>query len=344
MSHNNFSFGGILSPLVESLEKKARQQGHLIGQDVILPDSANVNTIIAVDAEDNIHLLISPANNDDNRFSRLDLKGLNIENREWSVSGHATQTYLDVSCAIGALPAFRRPFLRFAEDVLFEISKATGSPDEAVYRTGMRWKKFWSTDVPAEVTLEWLYGIAGELSFLIHLLREFGSGVVGNWAGPSGKDHDFQAGTDVAFEVKASNDIPFKIHCNIRQLDPSLFKKLYVVCYQVTSSESGVTVPELVGEIENMFADDEGGLDNFHEKLISAGYSRQAEQIYTQHRLTISSPAVFLVNESFPKIIESSFKSPPDHRIRDIRYTVQITGQEELSLDDVSNDLKLLKK
>jgi hypothetical protein len=345
MSHNNaISFGGILGPLVESLERKPRQSGRLIGQDVVISDNENVTAIIAVDADDNIHLLISPAQDDDNRFSQLDLKGLEIENHEWSVSGRPATHYLDVSCSTGTLPAFRRPFLRFAEDVLYEISETKNAPAAAVYRTGMKWKRFWSADTLNEVTSGWLHGIAGELSFLTHLIDKFGPASVSSWVGPSGKDHDFQTGTDLAVEVKASVDMPFKIRCNIRQLDASIFKKLYVLCYRVLSSEKGTTLPTLVERIESMIGDDEQILDNFYEKLATAGYNRQSEQAYNQHPLEISSAAVFCVDDSFPKIAESSFVNPPDHRISNIRYTVQLTGLNELTLDAVDTDLKSLAK
>ena len=342
MSHNNkISFGGILGPLVESLERKQRQPGRLVGQDVVISES-NIEAIIAVDANNDIHLLISPAQGDDSRFARLDLKGLKIENHEWSVSGRSSQNYLDVSCSTGTLPAFRRPFLRFAEDVLYEISKTKNAPAEAVYRTGMKWKRFWSDGALNEITSEWLHGIAGELSFLNYAIDRFGPDVVYCWAGPGGKDHDFQTGTDLAVEVKASVDMPFKIRCNIRQLDASIFKKLYVVCYRIVSSENGITIPTLVERIEGIIADNEQVLDSFHEKLAAAGYSRQSEEAYNQHSLEISSAAVFFVDDSFPKIAENSFVIPPDHRISDIRYTVQLTGLKELSLDDIESELKLL--
>lgn len=341
--NNKISFGGILGPLLESLERKQRQSGRLVGQDVVISEREDIQAIIAVDADDDVHLLISPAHSEDARFSRLELKGLKVENRGWSVSGRPVQGYLDVSCSTGTLPAFRRPFLRFAEDVLYEISKTKNTPADAIYLTGMKWKRFWSDDVLNEVTSEWLHGIAGELSFLSHLIDKFGSASVSAWAGPARKDHDFQTGTDLAVEVKASVDMPFKIHCNIRQLDPSIFKKLYIVCYRVAASEKGVPLPALVEKIEGMLGGDEKILDNFHEKLAAAGYSRQSEQAYNQFPLEISPASVFLVDDSFPKIAESSFVSPPDHRISNIRYTLQLVGLDGLTLDDIAGELAPFK-
>lgn len=343
MSPNNkINFGGILEPLVESLERNPRQPGRLIGQDVIVPGSDKITAIIAVDSENHIHLLIAPASEDDGRFSKLDLKGLKIANREWAVSGRPAHEYLDILCLTGELPSFRRPFLRFAEDVLYEISKMEHTPSDAVYRTGVRWKRFWSDGELTEVTSEWLHGLAGELSFLVYLTETFGPSAVKSWAGPLGKDHDFQTGTDLAVEVKASADMPFKIHCNIRQLDASIFKKLYIVCYRIASSEKGITLPVLVEKIEGLLVDDGEILDGFHEKLAAVGYTRQSERLYEKHLLEISPAAAFLVDDVFPKIAEHSFIKPPDHRISNIRYTLQLTGIPEIPLGEIEADLKLL--
>lgn len=317
-----------------------RQPGRLVGQDVILPDNTNTAAIIAIDAEDNIHLLIFPANTIDSRFSKLDLKGLSIENHEWSISGHPAQTYLDVSCTTGTLPAFRRPFLRFAEDVLFEISNTKDTPADAVYRTGMKWKRFWSADEPAEVPLTWLHGLAGELSFLTHIVEKFGPETILNWFGPNGQDHDFQSGTDLAIEVKTSAEMPLTIDCNLRQLDTAIFKKLIIVCYHVAKSGGGVTLPMMVRQVELMIGDSEI-LDEFHKKLATAGYSRLSESLYEQHPLKISPASVFPVDDSFPKITSSSFASPLDHRISHIRYKVQLTGLTQVGLDDIEADLRL---
>lgn len=341
MSPNKLSFGGVLQPLVESLERNPRHAGRLAGQDVVISGREDVQAIIALDADNDIHLLISPSTDDHSRLSRLDLKGLKITNREWSVAERPVQEYLDITCSTGTLPSFRRPFLRFAEDALFEISKPESLPADAVYRTGIRWRRFWSSD-SAEFTKEWLHGIFGELSFMAEIIEKSGPGLIHNWTGPQGADHDFQAGKKIAVEVKTSVEMPFRIHANLSQLDPSIFEVLYLVCYKVTSSVSGETLPELVGKIESLIGEDESILDIFYTKLALAGYKRESETTYAENPLTRSPGAIFLINESFPKIVESSFTKPPDHRITGIRYELKITGVEELTFEQISPQLTAL--
>ena len=337
---NNQSYNGVLQPFIDALFREPRQKGRLIGQEVTNP-RIDVKAIIAIDGDGNIHLLISPAPDDDLRFNRLELRGLKVTAENWSVAGCPPQTYLDVSCSTGITPSFQRPFLRFAEDVLFEISKIDIVPADAVYRTGMRWRKFWSQDSSVEITPEWLYGVFGELAFLEEILKRFGKTAVHSWVGPSGQDHDFQRGNQIGVEVKTSAEKPFRIHCNIRQLDPTLFKVLYIVCYKVTLSESGESISELVRKVED-FIKDESLLDIFYEKLVMAGYRRDLEPIYNETHLEKDLAVAYFVDESFPKITEHSFVKSPDHRINDIRYTLQLTGIQELTLDEIAGDLKNL--
>jgi hypothetical protein len=304
----------------------------------VLPRS-DVHAIIALDDADDVHLLITPAAGDDSRFTRLDLRGLRISDRDWSVIGRTPQRYLDISCSTGSSPSFLRPFLRFAEDVLYEVITPEVDPAEALYRTGLRWRRFWSPDAGAQVTAEWVRGLCGELRFLQQLVERFGLHALLSWSGPLGHDHDFQRGTEVAVEVKTSSEMPFTIHCNLRQLDPGIFNRLYLVCYRVSPTDNGLSLTDLVTELESSLGANEEILDTFYQSLARSGYRRDFETVYSEYRFEISDAAVFRVDETFPRLTEKSFGSPPDHRISHIRYSVQITGVEPLSFDGLESEL-----
>lgn len=333
---------GNLQPLLDSLSRTPQNNKLLVGQEVAITRS-DVKAIIALEVNKDVHLLIYPALGDVERFSKIDLRGLAITEKDWSVEGYPVQRYLDLACSTGSYPAYQRPFLRFAEDVLFEISEDKIIPSDAVYKTCLRWRKFWSSDISDEVTLKWLHGIFGELLFLIDIIDRYGPNTIISWNGPLGKDHDFQIGTNLALEVKTSTEIPFRIHCNIRQLDYTLFSRLYLICYKLTASDNGRRLPDLVKYIETKLGTDEQLLDKFYERLAAAGYQRQLEPKYSEFGIENSKAVVLLIDKEFPKIIEKNFVSPPDHRISDIRYTLQLTGLSELSVDDISDQIKILK-
>lgn len=341
--HNSYSFGGILQPLVDQLEHTQRQDEKLTGKEIIVP-RRDIRCLIALDIE-NIHLLITPAPENDDKLKELDLKGLKISVRDWYVTSFPINRYLDISCTTGILPAFRRPFLRYCEDVLCEITQTPViTPAEAVYKTTRRWKKFWSPDAQTEITKEWAYGLIGELLFLTELITKFGPESVYSWTGPQGKNQDFQHGSDLGVEVKTSVEVPPKITCNIYQLDPDLFKSLFIACYRFTPAETGIALPELVRKIEDQMKDDQDALQEFYDRLSLTGYSPAYEQKYTCFRVNSSSPDLLPVDARFPKITERSFVEPPDHRISGIRFTVQLNDIEKTTMDSVTGVLSQLAR
>ncbi|HEY6141237.1 MAG TPA: PD-(D/E)XK motif protein [Thermoanaerobaculia bacterium] len=339
-SPNEVGFGGILQPLVDVLARTPREKGRLAGQDVVLPRH-DVSAIIALDSAEDVHLLLAPIDGD-TRYTQLNFRGLRITEREWAVAGRPAQRYLDVSCATGTSPTFRRPFLRFAEDVLLELVQSGASAAESVFRTGLRWRRFWSPDSSGSVSTEWLYGLFGELSFLTALIERFGPQSVTSWSGPLGRPHDFQAGTKVAVEVKASSQMPFTIHCGLSQLDPAIFNHLFLVCYRLSPDPAGETLPTLVKHIERLLASDEAFLDRFYEALAATGYRRDLEPVYLETPLSRSDPALFEVNDEFPSLTERNFVRSPDHRISDIRYTLTITGVPEIAFETIAPHLEQL--
>lgn len=336
------TFKGILAPMVDSLSRQNLPQNKLSGKEIVMSNKGTT-AFIAVDSENDTHLLLYPSPADDKRFERFNLTGLKVSIREWVVADQPVKKYLDVTCSTGSLPNFKRPFMHFAEDVLYELEQG-GSPEEGLYITCVRWRRFWSPDKNSEVTREWVYGLFGELSFLIYTTQAYGSKVVNHWAGAYGDDHDFQVGDDLGIEVKTSSDVPFRIHCNIRQLDHSLFKHLFLVCYQLTADEKGQTLLDLVRTIEGLLKDDEQSLDKFYDALASVGYERALESRYAEFQLTAGNPNAFKVDDDFPKIIADSFAKALDERISNIRYVLEMSGLQPVHLADIQKELEFLRK
>lgn len=65
-----------------------------------------------------------------------------------------------------------------------------------------------------------------------------------------------------------------------------------------------------------------------------AGYSRANEIDYATHRFDVGAVELFAVDAGFPAITLSSFATPPDMRVLDVRYTLEVTGLSSLALDD----------
>lgn len=336
-------YGGIVGPLFNSLRKGSGPKAdRLLGQEV-KTTRGDVKAFVAIDAEQNVHLVISPAPESDERFRRFRLRTFRIEVRDWVVADQKVRKYLDICCVTGGQEALLRPFVAFCDDLLIDLDDGISSPEAAAFRTARRWYSFWTRE-SAELSQQAIRGLLGELSFLEFLVREHGPKALSSWTGPEGQDHDFQAGHDIAFEVKTSGSIPYNIECNLNQLDRGLFGKLFLVCFKVQKSEDGISLPELVGRVSGLLKGDDAAVETFDEKLTLAGYSRKKEAEYSLHRYAISPAEVFPVTDGFPAITLKSFVRPPDMRVLDVRYVLELSGLESSPLDAalLSDDLRRL--
>ncbi len=326
------NYAGILPPLLESL--LARERPHenvLLGYEISV-GRPGVKAVIAVDAASNPHFLLTPPASAPSRFERFQLRSLRIANHDWSVAGEPVGSYLDAACRITG-SSLVRPFLSFCEDVLRDLDQGC-SAEDAVYRTCVRWHRFWTEEGTESPPETWIRGTLGELQFLHDLIVEHGPRAVGLWTGPDAADHDFQAGTAIAFEVKSSTHMPFTIDCNLRQLDTTIFPALYLVCFLLKPADDGASLVSVAEAIEQLVHHDELSLDLFFQRLARAGYKRHLEEEYRRHRYSLASPEYYAITTDFPRLTVQSFSNPPDGRIRDIRYQLQLTGLPSLGAAD----------
>lgn len=330
------NYGGVLEPLLASVERGSGSgTGRLSGQHVVT-SRKDVSVLLAVDGEQNVHFLMAPAPETDARFTRFNLRALTIARRDWAVGGRATAPYLDLTCTDGTETAYRRPFLSFCEDLLLDLERPGVRPEDATFRTCARWQRFWTADDTAPVSVEWTRGLLGELRFLELLVQALGARAVSTWTGPEAQDHDFQAMSRVAFEVKVSSTVPYTIECNLNQLDATLFNLLYLACFQAVRADDAEAITDVILRVETALGDDEAAVDDFYRRLHAAGYRRQRRADYEAFRFTVDGPHYYLVDESFPRITASTFDPPLDGRIRGVRYLLQLVGLDSIGHTDPS--------
>ena len=211
----------------------------------------------------------------------------------------------------GGKEALLRPFVAFCDDFLVDLEDGMSSPEAAVFRTARRWYSFWTRE-SSELSQQAMRGLVGELSFLEFLVRGHGPKALASWVGPEGQDHDFQSGHEVAFEVKTSSSIPYKIECNLNQLDRGLFWKLFLVCFKLQKSDEGISLPELVARVSGSLKGDDAALETFDEKLALVGYSQKKKLTTASTDSRLSPAEVFPVVDGFPAIT-LKFRAPAGH-------------------------------
>lgn len=328
-------YRGIVGPLLNSLRTGAGPKpNRLVGQEIKTTRS-DVSVFVALDTAQDAHLVVNPAPASDERLRRFELKTFGITVSDWSVGNRQAQKYLDIRCVVSENEALIRPFEAFCDDFLADLEDGTPTPEAAVLRTAHRWHAFWARQ-GSEMTQQAMRGLLGELTFLEFLIHQHGPSGIRSWVGPEKSDHDFQSGHDVAFEIKTSSRIPYQIECNLNQLDRGLFSKLYLVCFRIGGLQTGTSLPEQVARITSALQSDDAALLLFEERLAMASYIRANESDYASYRFDVGVPEVFAIDASFPAITLTSFSVPPDMRVLDVRYIVEITGISALALGDPS--------
>lgn len=325
------TFAGLLGPFWENLSCNLPQDSSLSGQEVTL--NCTARAFIAVDKDDRAHLLLSPAPEKLSNTKRFNLKGLGLQVRSWIISGLPMQKYLDITCSGNKKSFLRRPFSRFCEDVLFELESFNIEPEAAIAKSYLRWRKFWATQDEDNFTSEWYRGLLGELKILESLIQKYGCSPVAAWTGPDGNDHDFQA-FRIGVEVKTSVTVPPILTINnLKQLDPSLFDKLFVAVMILTPSETGTNIVDTIRSVETLLETEGEALDRFWSKLQRVGYRRHLDDQYISYCYSIGEPRWYLVDKKFPKITIKSFRHSIDKRIRRVQYAVEIAGLSSLNFE-----------
>ena len=330
-------YSGVLRALLDSVEGKGRPpKGTLWAQKV--GTEAGSSAWIGFDTGGNVHFLLAPSPAKIARIRRFRLKSVTFEKRDWVVPNSVSTSYLDIHCkAIPDSPMIR-PFLGFCEDILLELDRKGIRLEDAVYRTCLRWKRFWTMERETEFSQEWLRGLLGELMFLRELVGRFGGRALRTWTGPDDADHDFQ-GNGHAFEIKTTLKTPMSVTIsNLNQLDQTLFKRLHLVCYRLERNDDGQTIVDVVRQVEDMLTGNEGFLEKYLGRLQKAGYSRRLEESYENYRFRVIAPVFFHVDDKFPKITSRSFGAPVDRRVKNIRYSVELVGFKVLGMKTKSVD------
>ncbi len=331
---------GLLELIWKDISREIPGKRHLIGKK-IQANGKPIDIFSAVDSESQLHFLIAPVPHTTDNFKKISLRGLSVSIQEWDIKDYGSGTYLDLVCSIPDING-RRPFSKFCEDVLTELNKES-NVEIAVYRTFLRWKRFWDAPYDDYVNESWIKGLFGELNFIYQLLKQNKPEIISAWQGPSGKGHDFQM-NNIAVEVKATMTSPAILNVNsIKQLDYSLFERLWINLYTIKTTDTTNNITSIVYKIESLLNPYPDKLDIFWSKLSLSGYKIYLESLYKTFNYVISKTDWFPVNEQFPKIISSDFLSPPDRRIKSIFYTIELSGlQPEKSKQPINKSMDIM--
>jgi hypothetical protein len=151
------------------------------------------------------------------------------------------------------------------------------------------------------------------------------------WTGPGTHRHDFSV-SGLALEVKSTTvrlGRRVDIHGHL-QLQEPVDGKLYMAFLKLEVAEvAGTSVPSLIDNLVTK------GLNRseLFKKLALIGYDVLHESAYKNVRFSILEDRMYLVDESFPRIVEQSFKTGTlPARVREITYSIDISNEPPLPI------------
>lgn len=173
-----------------------------------------------------------------------------------------------------------------------------------------KWRNFFLLEKDVQLSKERELGLLGELSLLRKLIGIYGAVAVSFWSGCNDETHDFYIQGN-AIEVKATaQKAPYKASISSEyQLDTQdVLKELYLQFYAFRKSESdGVTLPEIIHEVEALLNADTAYLQQFYEKLQRYGYFPQCAELYRTGYFS-REENLYKVSGEFPRVERSKLE------------------------------------
>lgn len=188
-----------------------------------------------------------------------------------------------------------------------------------------KWQTFFQNFTEG-LSIEAQKGLYGELWFLrnvlIPKLGEYNS--IFSWTGPSGTNQDFQI-PNYAIEIKTTSGMKNEVHIsNVRQLDNSDLRKLYLVHLSVETKLAGAqSLNDLIDDIkQSLHKNFEINFSVFEEKLMESGYLDAHRSRYEDTKYIIRKTDYYDVKNDFPRIVESNIMNG----IGEVRYVIDLAS------------------
>lgn len=220
-------------------------------------------------------------------------------------------------------------FTVLVKDILSHIFQQSSQRKgvEALITRLARWQNFLRTYTPGILSDQERMGLYGELWLIKKMISLMADTAVliKAWVGPEGANQDFQF-AKWAIEVKSTSGGPPEVISisSVRQLDATGINDLYLYHLALDVRSGGAqTLPGLVGEVRQLLRNrDEGIVDSFNDKLMSAGYFDAMSGHYEEQSYTVRHEQFYEVSDGFPRITEQDLIPG----VGDVRYKIALSA------------------
>ena len=223
--------------------------------------------------------------------------------------------------------AFRDIFTTLTADVAAHIAPTQDHKTavEKLLARLKRWQQFLERSGPDGLSDEAQRGLFGELWFIRHyLVPVAGQQAITAWTGPSWAPQDFQF-SGVAVEVKTTIA---KEHQKLpvtgeKQLESSAQLRVFLFHLSLTAQrDTGMTLPALIAELRELFAQHPLSLAAFEDGLLATGYLDAHESRYAHPGYLHREHHFFEVRNDFPRIVGADLRDG----VGDVTYSINVAA------------------
>ena len=312
----------------ETWDKLSRPLGDKLVARLALPEITN-RLFCALDSQGIRHLLIF-LHPEDDTYQDAQSRGIRVATRELTIQGQSAEKYLDIECLDEVGFSI---FDLMGGEIAEELENAKKPPIDGVKQILAKWRRFWGQQPHQILSREEQIGLFAELWFLsVWLIPKIGPNVVMAWRGPWGSRHDFEW-TDKSVEVKAtaqSRGRVYKIH-GLGQLENPAQGPLYLFGVRLREEMSaGNNLPGLVENCRKQLNDVDDAFMHFETALVQIGYSPIHQDEYAKLNLHVLEDVLFVVDEDFPRITDSTFPSGLPSGVEQVEYEINLDSFNHL--------------
>jgi len=217
---------------------------------------------------------------------------------------------------------------------LVKVSADCGRPEKLIKVINnrlKRWQKFLSQGKILAMTEIQQMGLLTELHFLLNVLVPDSSATeaILAWVGPDFDKQDFSI-KNAFVEIKSfiSSKGPFVRISSLHQLNFTI-KPLFMIACALSRSEIGISILDLIGQINGLFQETENLIrEDFENKLAQYGFLFNITEP-PFYKWTIDSVVAYSVIDRFPKLLSTDVPN----QIISAEYTIDLSKCSEFETD-----------
>jgi hypothetical protein len=253
-----------------------------------------------------------------------EINGLIIQYQLFGEARSEKKNYILLECRS---KAYLPNYTEILKEILAEYDTGNSELLTIINKIISKWRHFLAQPTSLILKEDEIIGLLGELMVLSKLIKSHGADALTIWTAGSGEEDFINSGHVI--EVKTTLKEKHEHIINgIDQLlvKPNRVKHILSLLISPSNSVHSHSLPLIVKECADMFAEDPASYDLFFKKLKNRGYDARDYLQYLEYAYEFIRGGYFNIDKSFPKLTTAELAVSLNSRISKIRYSLDMEG------------------